>query len=405
MSKFVRILHQAPYFSKNKLIYLFGIVILFFALFDGIVSYLVPLVITQSGLSNTSIGIILSSAAVSGAFFNFTIYKIFKNSLFRRLFVVMFAVALVYLMIIWNANSFWLYILAMILWGFYYDLKIFGIIDFTCRYFPKEELIAKSGNISVFQSLGYLLAPLIAGFLVFNIVDNKPFYVALLFLIIAVIFFILLIWQTRKTKQLISEKPIAKSNFLKEFSAWKKTGKAILPILLLGAFYTIIDSFFMTLGPLVAESLPLEPFDGIFMFAYLLPALIMGNFVGKITNKFGAKNSIVFGLLIGAFILSFFYFFKTSILIPLIIFIAFCFISIIYPIIQGLYAQYIRKFPSSQKETQELGNFSENVGFIIGPIIAGVIADRFGISATFSILGMIGFVFAILLIFFMPKKI
>lgn len=404
MQKFNTIFQQIPFASKNKRIYLFGIVILFFVIFDGIVSYTVPLITSENGLSTTLIGIIISSAAISGAFFDFTIYKIFKNPMFRRLFIVMFIASLTYILIIWKANSFWLYILAMVLWGFYYDLKNFGTLDFTCRYFPKEKSTSSFGTILVFQSLGYLLAPLIAGFLIFDKVGNKPFFAALLFLAIAVIFFILLIFQTRKAKQFIPEKPIVRKSFSEEISLWKKTGKIILPILILSSFCTLIDSFFVTLGPIVAESLPLEPFDGVFMFAYLLPALIIGNFVGKIASKFGEKNSMVFGLLIGSFILSFFYFFKNPFLIPLMIFISFCFISIILPIIDGIYAHYIHQFPKNEKETQELGDFFGNIGYIIGPIIAGIIADRFGIVATFSILGVAGFLFAIFLIFFMPKK-
>ena len=170
MQKFNTIFQQIPFASKNKRIYLFGIVILFFVIFDGIVSYTVPLITSENGLSTTLIGIIISSAAISGAFFDFTIYKIFKNPMFRRLFIVMFIASLTYILIIWKANSFWLYILAMVLWGFYYDLKNFGTLDFTCRYFPKEKSTSSFGTILVFQSLGYLLAPLIAGFLICGII-------------------------------------------------------------------------------------------------------------------------------------------------------------------------------------------------------------------------------------------
>jgi len=126
MPKFVEFIQKIPSTNKNKLIYLFGIVILLFSLFDGIIAYLIPLVTLEHGLSKTLIGIIIGSAAVAGAFFDFVIYKIFKNPVYRRLFIVMFAVALIYLFMIWRANSFVLYVLAMVMWGFYYDLKNFG---------------------------------------------------------------------------------------------------------------------------------------------------------------------------------------------------------------------------------------------------------------------------------------
>jgi len=405
MPKFVEFVQKIPSTNKNKFIYLFGIVILLFALFDGIITYLIPLVTLEHGLSKTLIGIIIGSAAVAGAFFDFVIYKIFKNPIYRRLFIVMFAAAFVYLFIIWHAKSFILYILAMIMWGFYYDLKNFGTMDFACRYFPKQEQTANFGLIQVFQSLGCLLAPLIAGFLIIDVVGNKPFLAGLLFLVISTIFFIVLVLQTRHAQQFIPDKPILRTSLSEEISLWKKTGKIILPVLILGAFCAVIDSFFVILGPLFAENLPLEPFDGIFMFAYLLPALIMGGFVGKITKRFGDKNSLIFGLLIGSLILSFFYLFKSPSMLILIIFAAFCFISIISPITHGIYAHYIHKSPKEKKEIQELGDFFENMGYIIGPIIAGIIADQLGVQATFSVLGITGLVFALFLIFVMPKNI
>jgi predicted MFS family arabinose efflux permease len=89
----------------------------------------------------------------------------------------------------------------------------------------------------------------------------------------------------------------------------------------------------------------------------------------------------------------------------LIVFAAFCFISIVSPITHGLYAHYIHRSPKEKKEIQELGDFFENFGYVIGPVIAGIIADQLGIQLTFSVLGIAGIVFALFLIFVMPKNI
>ena len=103
--------------------------------------------------------------------------------------------------------------------------------------------------------------------------------------------------------------------------------------------------------------------------------------------------------------LSFFYFYKSPLLVVLIIFAASCFISIIPPITHGIYAHYIHQSPKEKKEIQELGDFFENIGYIIGPVISGIIADQLGIQAAFSVLGIVGLAFALFLIFAMPKNI
>ena len=392
--------------SKNKLIYIFGVMILFFMLFDGIISYLLPLVISEHGFSKTLVGIIIGTAAISGAFFDFVIYKIFKTAFYRRLFIIMFAVCFIYIFTIWSANSILLYIAAMAMWGFYFDLKNFGTLDFVSRYSPKKELSSNFGILQIFQSIGYLLAPLIAGFVIIETVGWQPFVLAAIFISISAFFFVVLLLEARKRKQFTPHhEHSSKKSFLKEIALWKKVGIAILPVLVLAVVSTIFDSFFMTIGPILAETLPIEPFDGIFMFAYFLPPLIMGGLVGRITKKFGEKKTALFGLLIGALILSTFLFFKKPLLMVLIVLAASCFLCVMSPVIQSIYAHCIHETPRFKKEVQELGDFFWNCGYIIGPVAAGVIADNLGNSEAFSVLGVIGVFFAILLFVFMPKKI
>ncbi len=392
--------------SKNRLIYTFGIMILFFMLFDGIITYLIPLVISEQGFSKTLVGIIIGSAAISGAFFDFAIYKIFKNAFYRRLFIIMFAVCFVYIFLVWSANSFLLYLLAMIIWGFYYDLKNFGTLDFVSRYSPKKELSSNFGILQIFQSIGYLLAPLITGFVVIDIVGWKPFVLATVFLSISVFFFAILLINAYKRKQYTpSHEKSSKKNIFKQLILWKKVGKVILPVLILAVVSALFDSFFITIGPLLAESLPLEPFDGLFMFAYFLPPVLIGGFVGRLTKRFGEKKTALFGLLIGASILSTLTLFKNALLIILTVFLCSCFVCILFPVIQSIYANYIQESPKIKKEVQELGDFFWNLGYIIGPITAGIIADNLGNTATFSILGLIGIAFSVVLFVLIPKKI
>ncbi len=64
---------------RNPLFLYFCMMFLFFMLFDGIVTYVVPLLILEQGYSKTLVGIIFSTAAISGASYSFVLYKIFKT--------------------------------------------------------------------------------------------------------------------------------------------------------------------------------------------------------------------------------------------------------------------------------------------------------------------------------------
>jgi len=51
----------------------------------------------------------------------------------------------------------------------------------------------------------------------------------------------------------------------------------------------------------------------------------------------------------------------------------------------------------------ELKDFFFNIGYIIGPIAAGIIADTVGAMQAFSVLGGPGILFAGILFFIMPE--
>ena len=56
-------------------------------------------------------------------------------------------------------------------------------------------------------------------------------------------------------------------------------------------------------------------------------------------------------------------------------------------------------------EIEALEDFSFNLGYVIGPISAGILSDMIGITGAFTALGMTGFVVAIILIKVTPKSI
>jgi len=122
--------------------------------------------------------------------------------------------------------------------------------------------------------------------------------------------------------------------------------------------------------------------------------LLIGGLVGAIASRFGERNSALFGLLVGAAILSTFAFISSSFAIIAAVFLSACFTGLVIPLVQSSYAHAIRAAPKSKKEIQELGDFASNFGYIIGPIAAGVLADAFGTLAAFSALGVAGVVFA-----------
>lgn len=131
--------HIKRFEFSQRLLYLVSFMLFFWALFDGILGYLVPVVITSSGLSKTEMGLIFGFSSVAGAVFDFLLSKYLKNTHFRRIYLIMFACCFVYPLLLWQAKGIWLYLLAMSVWGLYYDLENFGNYDFVGRKAEEEE--------------------------------------------------------------------------------------------------------------------------------------------------------------------------------------------------------------------------------------------------------------------------
>lgn len=406
------LIHLKSYgIRRRKSLYLLSIVILFWALFDGIITYIVPIVITQGGISKTLMGIILGTSSVAGAMFDFVACKLFRNTYYKRLFIIMFAVCFAVPLILFQAHSFLMFVIAMTLWGIYYDLKNIGVFNYVGRFTPQEEHSESFGVVQVFSSVGYLVAPLVVGFLIADSLNWQPFILAWIFLALSIIFFVILIYKTRIEERLILAELAPgfverRKSTWSEVVLWGKVGRILLPVLLLTFFLNLADSFFWTIGPLVAESLSgIKQFGGIFMTVYALPPLLVGWMVGTFVRKFGKKHTAFMSLFFGSVFLIFFSLIDNPFLLILDIFVASFFLSMAYPAINGAYADYISETGEYEKEIEGLADFYTNFGYVIGPMLAGFMADQFGDGRTFTLLGFLGAVIAMVLIVMTPKSI
>ncbi len=95
---------------------------------------------TEHGFSKTYMGFIVGSSSIFGALFDIAAIKILPSMQYRRVFMMMFAVCLIYPFVLFGAKTISIYILAMALWGIYYDLKNFGLFDFIAQNTSHEHL-------------------------------------------------------------------------------------------------------------------------------------------------------------------------------------------------------------------------------------------------------------------------
>lgn len=394
--------------GKETPIFVFFLFVLFWTMFDVILMYIAPLLIESQGFSKSMIGFIIGTSSITGAFFDFLVCRFVKNTSFRKIFLIMFAICFIYPILLWSAKSLWFFLFVMAVWGIYFDLFGFGVFNFVGRYTKKIDHSRSFGTFQVFRALGGILAPLLIGFVIVKGIDWHSFALSWFFLIVSFIFFVIIVILMRKKQPIGGGNLVLfskRKNFFVEINLWKKLGKTMAPVLFLTFYLFFIEAFFWTLAPLYSETAGLEQFGGFFLVAYSLPVLIIGWFVGSLNKNFGKKRTAFLGLLIGSLILSFFALLSNPFVLIFLVFFSSLFISMALPSINATYADYISEASQVEEEIEGVEDFSFNIGYIFGPLCAGVLADIFSIPTAFSILGLFGVLLAILLLLFTPKSI
>jgi MFS family permease len=167
-----------------------------------------------------------------------------------------------------------------------------------------------------------------------------------------------------------------------------------------------IDATFWTIGPLLVESwVDLGILGSLFLTAYLLPPLFMGWLVGPMTGLLGKKKTAIIALLLASLVLTGFFFVSNHIMLIFLALFIGLFVSVAYPANSGTYADYISESESVGTEIESQADLATNIGYVIGPILAGFLADTFGNIFAFGIIGIIGIAISLLLLLITPRKI
>ena len=127
--------HATEYSMKSRLFFA-GMMVFFFVIFDGILMYLSPIIITNAGISESLMGLIVGSSSIAGMLFDFFLCRFLKATHYRRIFLFMFILAVSFPIFLFSGKTVFIYLTAMAVWGFYYDFFNIGIFRFILEIIP-----------------------------------------------------------------------------------------------------------------------------------------------------------------------------------------------------------------------------------------------------------------------------
>lgn len=390
--------------NRNSKLFYYCTMILFVYLADSIMAYTTPSYLENHLSSTALMGIVFATSSLVGFVVDFLMGELFpdKNHKFFLKWSIILAIGFPLGFLLFPANIL-TFLLGLAIWGIYYEFISFSNSQYVAHQSDRGNHETIWGVMFFFRAVSLTFGPIVAATLI-DISYNASFITALGFLLIALILFIF--DKEKNTKSINVERSYESVSVVKELRIWTIFTKRIWLLLLFCFGIVFIDAAFWSIGTILSEKLHTENggIPGLILVLYSLPMFFMGFFAKRIARPYGKKKAAFITGLIGSVFLILVGFTTDYGLISLFVFIFACFFAMTAPEIKGVFADFDSRMHKSRNSLIGLESGIYSAGYIVGPIICGFLADRFGIQMTFSILG-IGMVFIILLCLLrVPRK-
>jgi MFS family permease len=368
-------------------------------------SYITPVYIQESINSTLLMGIILSFSSVIGFICDLVFSELFRGRSYS-FFIILgmstaFAFPIVFLLL-----PPWVifYLVAMLIWGLYYEFFIFADFHFIHTFTDKSLHATSWGILSTFKSAAYLIGPIVATSLIEK-GTSYPLIATLGFTAIALFTFLLFLKLERYTKTEKQLRPHKKS-IIAEFKIWRVILKRIWPIYIFIFTLSIMDSAFWTVGTLLSEEMrEITPIGGFLLTAYMLPSIILGFLAGRAARPYGKKRAAFISGILGGLVFTFTGFVQNIPAFVFSVFIAATVMSLAWPEISAVIEDYVSRLGDFGNDIIGLQSSSASLAYIVGPILSGAIATIIGNKLTFSAMGIILLMVSVMALLVVPRKI
>lgn len=301
----------------------------------------------------------------------------------------------------------WLFVIAVMLWGIYYEFIMFAQQSFIVE---EEKEATYSHNWSIIEILTdivEILGPIIGALLLVRGVFAYASSVVLVE-ILALIFALLLIF-VNKTTQGARPRSNIKSYFgvFKELKVWRILSKKVYIILIMSVIVEIVYAGFATFSGIYGEKLIKNPdWDWAIMVGATLPYVLGSFVVFRLNIRKGKKRLSQIAIVTAGLILASLVFFNDK-LIPIlvIVFLSNLVMSLCWPLDDAIYSDLQKRLGKKGIHLIGLSQASYSIAYIIAPTFIGLLADNVGFANSFAIIGGISAVLGIILLVVTPRKI
>ncbi len=385
---------------------LMSIVTLIWFVADFFLEFSFPTYLQGLNKSYLQIGILLSMASVSGMLVDMPIGALSNLASRRKLMISGLIILIFSSILIFFLHLSWALVLIFLLWGIGFQIwKVPRDAQYASLTTEKNRGALYGLELDL-RYIGQTAGPIIGGLTLVYLGFTGIFSIFTVLLIMMILTLLVFMKETNHRSILKEVSHTARwSSFVKDVKSIKALGTMGLALLIFSLLFTAWEQIVWTFGPLFygPDVLNLSPsLGGLLMACFYVPGIFLSYYFGKMADKVGKKNTLVMGVfLLGIAIISF-SFTKNVVVVFLQALLVSFGIVMSLPALDGLIVDLSYK----QKKGKIAGiwDFFMDVGYVIGPIGGGLIADSFGLRAVFLCTGILFILSAIVFLFLKHRE-
>lgn len=383
----------------------FVFVIFVMTISDAVMSYITPIFLENHIENEMLLGIVFASSSAVGFLYDIYAGSYLKHKTHKFFLLSTAAVAILFptFLLIDKGNIIY-YLMAMAIWGIYYESKSFSQFNYIKRFVPKQSYPLAWGIIGNLASLAYLIGPIIASTLLVTSLE-LPLYFSLILFIFSLVLTIVFI-NSLNTRKKDNHKNLDREDVRAEFRVWKILSGKIWIVWIMWFLLWSVDAAFWSVGILLAEKLKETTNIATYLIPlYMLPKTFMGFTVAKLSKDAGKKYLAFVSSIIGGIALIFLGFGKDINTILTFVFIGSAAFSLSITALSATFEDYIQRLGKFGPELIGLEQTASSLGYVISPIVSFSIASVLTDQLVFSVIGGIVTLWAGIALILVPRKI
>lgn len=382
----------------------FSLILFFVLLADAVLADWVPGYMQGVLGSPMAMGLMMAFSSVIGLVMDLIFPQMLRASGVHKLAGGAIVGSLIFLLSMLG-STWWSYAIVLAIgmaaWGVYYELDSFMTKQFVAGVAPREARASVWGVVGVVRNLAYFLGPIIGG-MVMAWGDRAVVVGAGGVLALAYILFLFI----RLPHSGERDEEVHGVSVVEEIRYWLSLGRRVWPILTLSVLAGIIDATFWTTGTVLNDHLAKQSaIGGWFLSAYMMPSLFIGIIIAKWGISEGKKKWAERLMLLGGVCLGLVGRVGSVPGIILMVTISSTFMAASWPLMDAVYTDLVARARRGRKHMIGLSSATLSLAYVIGPILSGWLAGRFGEVETFAIVGWGVVVVSGILLFVTPKKL